>query len=78
MDTALKKMGKRQNVDVKVPLVNGKKLSGKEVMKQLRDDNNEATEPRSKEQRVELSFSNTHICEVCLFLSFCFASSNFC
>lgn len=50
---ASKKMAKRQNVDVEVQEVNGKQLSGKELLKQMSDDKKEATEPRSKDQRRE-------------------------
>lgn len=50
---ASKKMAERQNVDVEVQEVNGKQLSGKELLKQMGDDKKEATEPRSKDQRRE-------------------------
>lgn len=47
---ASKKMAERQNVDVEVQEVNGKQLSGKELLKQMGDDKKEATEPRSKDR----------------------------
>lgn len=62
-------MAERQNVDVEVQEVNGKQLSGKELLKQMGDDKKEATEPRSKDQRVQFSFFL--ICEVCFCLCLC-------
>lgn len=73
---ASKKMAERQNVDVEVQEVNGKQLSGKELLKQMGDDKKEATEPRSKDQRVQ--FSLFLICEVCFCLSLYFTSLIFC
>ncbi|XP_031262831.1 DDT domain-containing protein DDB_G0282237-like [Pistacia vera] len=53
LEVASKKMSKSQNINVKLPAENGKKLSGKEALKKLRDDKKEPTEIRSKEQRKE-------------------------
>ncbi|KAL5818849.1 hypothetical protein ACOSQ3_022787 [Xanthoceras sorbifolium] len=52
-NAASKRMSRRQNMDVKVPIENGKNSFGKEALKQLRDDKKETTERRSKKQRRE-------------------------
>jgi hypothetical protein len=54
-DTTWKKKTKKQklNLDVEVPADNGKDSSRKDGLKQLKDDKKDATEKKSKEQRVE-------------------------
>lgn len=54
-DTTWKKKTKKQkqNLDVEVPEDNGKDSSRKDGLKQLKDDKKDATEKKSKEQRVE-------------------------
>ncbi|XP_015879710.2 uncharacterized protein LOC107415821 [Ziziphus jujuba] len=52
LDTASKTV-KKDNVDVKIPIENGKDSSRKEALKQLKDERKDATEGRNKEQRKE-------------------------
>lgn len=63
MDTASKTV-KKDNVDVKIPIENGKDSSRKEALKQLKDERKDATEGRNKEQRVQLSpyFTSLFVC----------------
>ncbi|XP_044481817.1 homeobox-DDT domain protein RLT1 isoform X3 [Mangifera indica] len=53
LEVASKKLLKKQNMNGKLPAENGNKMSGKETLKQLRDDKKEPTETKSKEQRKE-------------------------
>lgn len=61
MEVASKKLLKKQNMNGKLPAENGNKISGKETLKQLRDDKKEPTETKSKEQRVIFSLT----CNLC-------------
>lgn len=65
MEVASKKMSKRQNINVKIPKENAKKISGKEALKRLRDNRKEPTEIRSKEERVIISLICNLLVVVC-------------
>lgn len=63
LDSALK-TAKKDNVDVKIPIENGKDSSRKAALKQLKDDKKDTAEGLNKEQRVQFSpdFTSLFVC----------------